>query len=107
MARKVDEATGEIVDDGVEEGIFLVGKYLGVKHPAPYTIENRSGVSKPKLGILVYGAEYSVVAADSVELDEVTRGRRPGEVISVQAYPISGRYGLRWSLSPSAGGGWE
>lgn len=107
MAKLVDSDTGEVMD----EGVWLVGEFLGVKHPAPYEIRDgrdvRSGVSKPKLGVSVYGTEYSVVASDGVELQEAIGTATKGGRIAVKAYPISGRFGLRWSLSPSAGGTWE
>lgn len=103
MAKMVDPETGETLG----EGVWLVGEFLGVKHPAPYDIDGRKGTSKPKLGVSVHGTEYSVVASDGVELNEALGTSKRGEQIAVRAYPVAGRFGLRWSLSPSAGGSWE
>lgn len=108
MPKTLDPETGEVLSLApTEEGVWLVGPLLGVKQPAPYDIDGRQGVSKRKIGISIYGQEYSVVAGDLAEFEEAIAGARKGDIVAVRAYPLQGRFGLRWSLSPSAGGGWD
>lgn len=103
MAKLADSETGEVLDSGV----WLVGDFLGRKAPAPYEIEGRKGMSRPKIGLRIYGAEYVVQGVDLYEVDAALNGAEKGDRISVKVYPVTGRYGLRWALSPSAAGGWD
>lgn len=88
--------------DGAATGWYVRGAYLGLKREAPYTIEGRSGTSRPKLGLQVDGEEVAVICGDERELFDLTvrRGIVKGDVISLRVFGKTGRFGTRWGTSP-------
>ena len=96
------------------QGLVVIGRFKGVKAPAPYTIDGRSGMSSPKIGIEDdEGNVFRVTATQETYAEWLKKPRGSFQIMPVmaRAFIDNGRAQVRLSdrgLSEDKGdAGWE
>jgi len=117
FVERVAPVLGESSPDSSADGLVLTGTFLGVKWSAPYEIDGRKGVSRPKLGLEVDGEDVAIEfredAALRIAVDGLGWERGVTRLwVSVEVRPPFDRgkrvrYFARGQGPQSGRGGWE